>query len=93
MSKATLNSIKKSGSKIKVAWKKVSGVSGYEVYISKSKNGTYTKAMKITSSTKVSAVSKKLAKGKYYVKIRAYKNVDGKKVYGKFSNVKSVTIK
>ena len=91
--KASLSSIKKSGNKIKVAWKKVSGVSGYEVYISTSKNGTYTRELKITRSTKISGVTKKLPQGKYYVKIRAYKTVDGKKVYGKFSNVKSVSIK
>ena len=29
----------------------------------------------------------------YYVKVRAYKNVDGKRVYGKWSDVKRVKCK
>lgn len=41
-----------------------------------------------------SYVGKNFTKGKkYYVKVRAYKNVNGKKVYGKWSNVKSVKCK
>ena len=31
--------------------------------------------------------------GKYYFKVRAYKTVKGKKVYGSYSSVKSATIK
>ena len=44
--------------------------------------------------TKKSFTFKALKKNKtYYVKVRAYKNVDGKRVYGKWSDVKRVKCK
>ena len=53
---------------------------------------TKTATVKKGSSKKTTI--KKLAKGKtYYVKVRAYKTVDGKKVYGAWSSVKSVKVK
>mgnify|MGYP000629946152 CR=1 FL=1 len=43
---------------------------------------------------KVIYVNKKLKKGKtYYYKVRAYKVVSGKKVYGKFSTIKKIKFK
>lgn len=66
----------------KVTWKKVTGASGYQVKWADNKkfkkaNKKFTKKNKITL--------KKLKKKKYYVKVRAYKVVDGEKVYGKYS--------
>ena len=37
--------------------------------------------------------SKLSAKKKYYVRIRAYRNVNGKKIYSSWSKVKNVTTK
>jgi len=72
-----------------ISWKKVSGTSGYEVAIAKSKNGTYSK--KAVKSLKY--LKKGLKKGKtYYIKVRAYKKVDGKKVYSSYSKVKKVKV-
>ncbi len=78
--------------KVNLSWKDVMGESGYQVYCSAKKNGTYKKL----ASLKADKVkySKKLIKGKkYYFKVRAYKKAGGKTVYGAFSAVKSIKIK
>lgn len=80
--------------KATVKWKKVSGATGYEVYMSNSKNGKYTKVGTNTKNSKVSYTSKKLTKGKtYYFKVRTYRVVDGNKVYSSYSNIKFIKIK
>ncbi len=79
---------------VKVSWKKISGASGYEVYYSTKKNGSYKKAGTITKAKTVTYTQKKLKSGKtYYYKVRAYRTVNGKKVYGSYSTVKSVKVK
>ena len=79
-------------SQLKVEWKKVGNVSGYEVYRSKIKNGTYTKVKTVENPTTLSYTNGGLQTGtKYYYKVRAYKNVDSKKVYGTFSPIVSAT--
>lgn len=93
VSKAKLSSVKKGGSKkAKVKYKKVSGAQGYEVVYSTNKK---LKSSKTTTTKKTSVTLKKLKKNKkYYVKVRAYKTDSaGKKVYGKYSSVKSVKVK
>ena len=75
-------------------WKKVSGSSGYEVYIAISKKGKYTKKKTINSSKTTSAKIKKLKSRKnYYVKIRTFKTVSGKKIYSSYSSVKKIKVK
>ncbi len=74
-----------------VSWKKISGATGYQVYRSTSKNGTYKKVKTITSGSTTSYTNYLLTANKtYYYKVRAYKTVNGKNVYGSFSAVKSV---
>ena len=79
---------------LKATWKTDSTVTGYQIAYSTNKNF---KSVKTTTVTKKSTSSKtisSLTKGKtYYVKVRAYKTVNGKKVYGAYSSVKSVKIK
>ena len=91
-------SIKKAkGSKKAVAleWKKVSGVNGYQIQVAtdkkfkKNKKTVNIKKQKTTKTT----VKKLKAKKKYYVRIRTYKIVNGKKVYSSWSKVKSVKTK
>ena len=80
---------------IKASWDKKSGANGYQIYYSRNKNFKKLSAKKIVKGgKKTSYVGKNFTKGKkYYVKVRAYKNVNGRKVYGKWSNVKSVKCK
>ena len=75
--------------KIRISWNKISGASGYEIYRSTSKSGTYSKVKTVTSGSTIRFTNSNLTKGKtYYYKVRAYRTVSGKKVYGKYSAVK-----
>ena len=94
--KAKLNKLTASkGGKIKATWSKAKGASGYQIAYSKSKSFKKTIATKtVSGSKKTSYTGKNFTKGKkYYVRVRAYKNYNGKKVYGSWSNVKSVKAK
>ena len=80
--------------KVSLGWKKVTGASGYVVYRAAKKSGTYKAVKTITSAKTVKFVNKSLSKGKtYYYKVRAYRIVDKKKVYGPFSAVKAAKVK
>ena len=71
-----------SNSKIKLKWKKVKGASGYTVYMRK--NGKYNKVADAKSTT---YTVKKLPNAtRENFKVRAYKKVKGKKVYGSYSS-------
>lgn len=72
-------------------WSKVEGADGYQVYASDSQNGTYTR-IKITKGTGATDESLLTGKTRYY-KVRAYRKVNGKAVYGSFSKIKKVTVK
>ena len=92
--KTTLKTAKSPKTKqLKVTYSKVAGVTGYQVTYSTSSK--FTKAT--TKSVNVKGTSKtisKLTKGKtYYVKVRSYKTVDGKKYYSGYSAVKKVKVK
>ena len=71
-----------SNSKIKLKWKKVRGASGYTVYMRK--NGKYNKVADAKSTT---YTVKKLPNAtRENFKVRAYKKVKGKKIYGSYSS-------
>lgn len=74
---------------VKFSWKSVSAATGYQVYYRKAAKKSY----KLIASTKKTYFKKSFAKGTYQVKVRAYKTVQGKKYYGKFSNVNKFKIK
>ena len=79
----------------KVTWKKQrTETSGYEIQYSTNKNFKSAKKVKIKKNKTTSSTVKKLkAKKKYYVRIRTYKTVNGKKFYSGWSKVKSVKTK
>lgn len=77
--------------RFKVTFKKFSGANGYQVrYSTKSSMS----GSKVKSTRNTSLTVKGLKSGtKYYVQVRTYKVVDGKKYYGAWSAKKYVTVK
>lgn len=76
--------------KIKLSLKKISGAKGYQVRWCDSKNF---QGYEQKTITKTSYTIKKLSKGKWYIKVRAYKKNGSKKVWGKWSSVKRIKVK
>jgi fibronectin type 3 domain-containing protein len=71
--------------KATIKWSKVTGATGYVVYMQNSE-GEYEK---IGSTKSTSYTKKSLKKGKtYYFRVRAYKTLDGKNIYGGYKTVK-----
>ncbi|MGN0525736.1 fibronectin type III domain-containing protein [Eubacterium sp.] len=79
---------------ITVKWKKISNISAYQVQIATNKKFTKNKkTFKVSKkSTKVKIKNLK-AKKKYYVRVRSYKTVNGKRNYSKWSAIKTVKTK
>ena len=69
---------------------KSTGVSGYEIFYSTSRNGKY-KTIRTTNSKRT--ISKLTRRKNYYIKVRAYKIIDGKRVYSNFSSVRVIKVK
>ncbi len=90
-----LSSVKsKKAKQAVIKWKKVSGATGYEVYVSKKKNSGYKKIGTLKKNTKITLTYKKLKSGtKYFFKVRAYVKVGSKYSYSKYSKVKNVKAK
>ena len=93
--KTTLKSLKKSGSKkMKLTWKKVSGCTGYQIYMSTKKSSGYKRIKTITKNKTVTYTKTKLKKGKtYYFKVRTYRKAGKKTYYANYSNVKGLKMK
>lgn len=84
--------LKKSNKNILVTWNAQSGVDGYEIYNSKSgKSGTFALSKNVTDVSNSSYLIKGYS-GNNFVRVRAYKIVNGKKIYGIYSDVKRIAI-
>lgn len=82
---------KKSSTAVTVKWSKTAGASGYQI----SKSASAKKTEINSTVNKASTLSKNItakAEKTYYYKVRAYKTVGSKKVYGPWSAVKSYKI-
>ena len=94
--KATVATVKSTSARsMNVTWKADKKASGYEISYSRRKSfKSGVKTVSVSKSTTTSKTIKSLnSKKKYYVRVRAYKNISGKKVYGAYSTIKSVTVK
>ena len=91
----SLSSVTAGSKQFKATWKSVASIDGYQIQYSTSSafssgNKTVTvNGYKTTSKTIKNLKSKK----KYYVRIRAYKTINGKKQYSSWSKSKSLTTK
>ena len=75
-----------------IAWKKfvlhfskVANATGYQIKYSRTKNG---KGKTITTKSCKKNMKPYHLKGKYYIKIRAYKKIDGTTIYGSWTITK-----
>lgn len=79
---------KNTKSGITITWSKVQGASGYVVYKHSASKGKYVKkkTLKTSKMKKRAYTDKKVKWGKKYkYKVRAYRTIKGKKVYGPYS--------
>ncbi len=82
------------GRKVTVSWKKIKGANGYIVYTSAKKNKGFQAMSPIKKAKTVKKVVTAKKKAKiFYVKVRPYYTVKGKKVLGTYSKVSSVKVK
>lgn len=91
-----LTKVKKGKKSFTAYWKKTSKTytTGYQVQYSRSKKFTKAKTKTVTSYKKKSKKVTKLSKKKtYYVRIRTYKTVKGKRYYSAWSKYKKVKTK
>ncbi len=91
MTKATSTTKKK----ISLAWKRDSLADGYQIIVYSDKTcKTKVKSAMAKKNTTVKGTLSGLTSGKtYYVRMRAYKTIDGKKKAGAFCAVKTVKVK
>ena len=73
-------------------WSKVSKIDGYQIYRAESKDGKYKKIATVKSTKTTYKDTKFEYDNTYYYKIRAYKKVDGKNKYSKYSSKKNVKV-
>lgn len=74
---------------VDVSWSKVTGASGYQVYVSYDGGKTWSQALnKYTSTTKTFKLK---ADTSYHLKVRAYRTASGVTAYGAYSNAVYIT--
>lgn len=92
--KKTTCSAKNRKGKLKITWKKKSGINGYQVQYSTNKKFKNAKTKTIKNAKTTSKTYKAIKKGKkHYVRVRTYKIVNGRKYYSSWSKVKSAVVK
>jgi len=85
-----LTSLTAGSKKLTVKWKKGKNITGYEVQYSLKSNFKSAKKVTISKASTVKTILKNLKANKtYYVRIRTYKTVKGKKYYSTWSKAKS----
>ena len=78
--------VKAKKKKLNVSWKKVSGAKGYKVTYATNNKFTKGKKTSIVKKNKITIKNLKSNK-KYYIKVRAFNNANGKKNFGPWSKV------
>lgn len=92
--KVKIKSVKAGKKRAKVTWNKVENAEGYVIQYASNVKFRGKKSITVKGSQKVSRTIKGLKSSKTtYIRIRAYRNADGKKIYTKFSAAKKVRVK
>ena len=89
--KATVTSTK--AGRAELSWNAVNGAAGYQIWMAESQNGEYKIVKSVTDGS--TAYNKTgLSSGKtYYFKVRAYAEVDGRKCFSAFTDIKNVRVR
>lgn len=83
----------KSSNIVSLKWNKIKGVTGYEIYRSSSKKGTYKQIAAVKKASRVTYKDKSVKDGKtYYYKVRPYKMSGSRKITAKFSAVQKIRL-
>ncbi|MCQ4636610.1 hypothetical protein NE619_07700 [Anaerovorax odorimutans] len=79
---------------MKLTWKRDKKATGYQITIATKKNFKKGKKTYLVTKNKVTTktIKKLKPKRKYYIKIRSYKTVDKKKIYGPYSKIKTLKL-
>lgn len=91
--KAVIKKVKVKGRKLIITWKKQKKVYGYIIQVSKEKKFDKIRKKVVIKKKNKSSCSVKLAKGKYFVRVCAYKKDKTKKICGKWSKIIKKQIK
>lgn len=92
--KVKLKNVKAQKKKAVVSWKKIKNADGYIIEYALKSNFKAKQKVTVKRGTVVKKTLKKLKSGKrYFIRIRAYRTIGGKKVYTKYSTKKKVTVK
>lgn len=84
---ASIKAAKSSGNAVRLSWGAVSGRTKYEVWRSTQADGKYARVATVPGTA---YTDKNLKKGtSYYYKVRAYRLVSGKKIYGGYTRAAS----
>ena len=90
---AALSSLKAGKQQLTVKWKKGSGIDGYEIQYSLKKDFSKPQKATVKGEKTTKTVIKKMKKGTWYVRIRAYKKSGGKTYYSAWSKTLSKKVK
>ena len=78
--------------KIKLSWNTLSGADGYVIYRALSKSGKYKQIAVLSGAEKTTYQNSGVKTAKaYYYKVRAYQTQNDKKIFSKYSAVKSAS--
>lgn len=78
----------------KISWKKQTSSTGYQIRYSRYSNMSKSKAYSVTKNSIYSkSITKLSANRKYYVQVRTYRVINGKRYYSAWSTKKAVTTK
>lgn len=84
-------SLKAGKKKVTVSFKKAAGVTGYQIAYSTNKRQY--QYVNVSAKNSKAVLQNLSSKKNYYVKVRAYKTIDGKQYYGAYSPVSKVKAK
>lgn len=80
--------------KVSLNWKQVNGARGYQIWRCNTEDGTYQIIKSITDGSTISYTNSGLIAGEtYYYKMRSYTEINGKKTFSPYSEIKSVEVK